>query len=206
MMTFRSYFLSIAALAALTGFAGADTARAQDPGGDELIFVPPEAWHPAHQNASDDGYEILYVPDGETAADWTESARAQIFYRLSKTNPDLTPADFVENLRRYYEQSCQRVDASPISSWDDHGYQASVRLIVCDRQRGETRGSVSMIKVMRGRQSVFMLDRTWRGPAFDVATVPVPQETLDTWSDFLARSFLCNREDPETPCPAAPDP
>lgn len=192
-------------VAAAAAFVGAGTALAQEPGGDELIFVPPEGWYPAHQNATDDGYEISYVREGETASDWTEAARVQIFFNLSENRPELTPADFVENLRRYYEQSCQKVEASPVSSWDDHGYDASVRLIVCDRQRGETLGSVSMIKVMRGRKSVFMLDRSWRGPAFDIGTMPVPQETLDEWSDFLARSFLCNRKNPETPCPAAPD-
>lgn len=192
-----------AAFALLIGVGGASTAWAQDPGGDELIFVPPPGWHPAHQNATDTGYEITYVPDGETASDWTEAARAQIFYNMSEDNPNLTPADFVENYRRYYEQSCQSVEASPISAWNDHGYLAAIRIIVCDRQRGESLGSVSMIKVMKGRASAFVLDRTWRGPAFDIETVPVSQETLDVWSEFLARSFLCNRADPETPCPGS---
>ena len=182
--------------------SGAEEPRG-DPGGDELVFVPPTGWHPAYQNATDDVYEITYVPDGETAADWTESARAQIFFNLSEDKPDLTTADFVENLRRYYERTCQKAETSPVSRWNDHGYSASIRLIVCDRQRGETLGSVSMIKVMRGRASIFMLDRSWRGPAFEAGTMPVPQETLDQWSEFLARSFLCNREDPDTPCPAA---
>ena len=202
MMTPRSTVLLIlSAIGLLFGVGHSPLTWAQDPGGDELIFVPPDGWHPAHQNATDDGYEITYVRDGETAEDWTESARAQIFYDLSEDKPGLTPADFVENLRRYYEQACQTVEASPISAWDDHGYPAAVRLIVCDRQRGESFGSVSMFKVMKGRASAFVLDRTWRGPAFDIDTMPVPQETLDAWSEFLALSFLCNRGDPETPCP-----
>ena len=206
MMTLRLIAIPalILAVGLLASGATLSTARAQDPGGDELIFVPPSGWTPAHQRGTDDGYEITYVPDGETAADWTKAARAQIFYNLSESKPDLTSADFVENLRRYYEQSCQNVEASPVSSWDDHGYQAAVVMIVCDRQRGETLGSVSMIKVMRGGASMFTLDRSWRGPAFEAGTMPVPQETLDQWSEFLARSFLCNRDNPETPCPAAP--
>ncbi len=202
MMTRR--FICLVAVALFAATTALPTTHAQDPGGDELVFVPPTGWHPAHQRATDDGYEITYVPDGETAADWTEATRAQIFFNLSENKPELTPADFVENLQRYYEQSCQKVDASPVSSWNDHGYTAAIRMIVCDRQRGESLGSVSMIKIMRGGTSIFMLDRSWRGPAFEIDTMPVPQETLDAWSDFLARSFLCNRKNPETPCPAVP--
>ena len=206
-MTLRLISISAFSLAIglFSSVVALPTASAQDPGGDELIFVPPPGWNPAHQRGTDDGYEITYVPEGETATDWTEAARAQIFFNLSENKPDLTSADFVENLRRYYEQSCQNVEASPVSAWNDHGYPAAIRLIVCDRQRGETLGSVTMIKVMRGRVSLFMLDRSWRGPAFEPGTMPVPQETLDEWSDFLARSFLCNRAVPETPCPPAPD-
>lgn len=195
-------FLSLSAvLGLLVAITVSSAAIAQDPGGDELVMVAPKGWHPAHQNATDDAYEITYVKDGETAADWTEAARAQIFFNLSEDKPELTPADFVENMRRYYEQTCQSTDASPVSTWDDHGYSAAIRLIVCGRQRGEELGSVTMIKVIRGRTSMFLLDRSWRGPAFETDVMPVPQEMLDEWSDFLARSFLCNRKNPDTPCP-----
>ena len=180
------------------------SASSGDPGGDELVFLPPPGWHAAHQKRDKSLYEITYVPDGQNATDWTEAARAQIFFGLADEIPALTPADFTENLLRYYKGVCRGAKASPPSSWNDHGYTATVRMISCARQLGDQLGSVSMVKVMRGRASIFVLDRSWRGSAFAVGTMPVGQDMRDDWAEFLAKSFLCNRQDSETPCPKSP--
>ena len=130
--------------------------------------------------------------------------RAQIFFGLADAIPDLTPADFTENLLRYYKGVCRGATASQPSSWNDHGYTATVRKNSSARQPGDELGSVSMVKVIRGRASMFVLDRSWRGSAFASGTMPVAQEMRDEWAEFLAKSFLCNRQDPNTPCPKSP--
>jgi hypothetical protein len=177
--------------------------RGGDPGGDELIFVPPEGWVVIGQTSTDELYEVTFVPSDQSATEWSAAIRGQIFFNLTTNVPNMSAPDFTENLTRYYESVCHGAKASPVSAWDDHGFPAAIRLISCARQRGTELGSVSMIKVMRGRTSMFVLDRSWRGSAYESGTMPVSQETRDEWAEFLARSFLCNRGDPNTPCPVS---
>ena len=197
-------FVALVSVAGPVAAADEITSSSGDPGGDELVFLPPPDWHAAHQKRDETLYEITYVPEGQNATDWTEALRAQIFFGLADKIPALTPADFTENLLRYYKGVCRGGKASPPSSWNDHGYTATVRIISCARQLGDELGSVSMVKVMRGRASMFVLDRSWRGCAFASGTMPVAQEMRDDWAEFLAKSFLCNRQDPDTPCPKSP--
>ena len=184
-------FVALVSVAGPVAAADEITSSSGAPGGDEPVFLPPPSWHAAHQKRDETLYEITFVPEGQNATDWTEALRAQIFFGLADKIPALTPADFTENLLRYYKGVCRGGKASPPSSWNDHGYTATVRIISCARQLGDELGSVSMVKVMRGR-------------AFASGTMPVAQEMRDDWAEFLAKSFLCNRQDPDTPCPKSP--
>jgi hypothetical protein len=172
-----------------------------DPAGDMLLFVPPPGWQPAHQEKGEGAYRIVYLPEGQTLADWSESLDGQIFFNLTKRRPELSPADFTENLAAHYAQACEGGGASPVSTFEERGYRAAVRMVSCARKRGESLGSVSMVKVMRGKASLFMVERVWRGPAFASEEMPVPQTTLDGWADFLAQARLCNDDNPLSPCP-----
>jgi hypothetical protein len=172
-----------------------------DPGGDLLLFVPPPGWQPVDQEKGEGLYRIVYVPEGQTMADWSELLEAKIFFNLTKRRPQLSPADFTENLVAHYARACEGSRASPVAAFEERGYQAAVRLVTCARNRGESLGSVSMVKVVRGKASLFMIERSWRGPAFAREEMPVPQEMLDRWTDFLARARLCNDDNPLSPCP-----
>lgn len=190
----------LALLAAAPGAAAEDFAKG-DPAGDQILFNPPDGWSPAQQEKGESTYHILYLPEGSTVDDWQWSLKVQIFFNLAADRPDLSAADFTENLVRFYAASCDASDASPVSAFDEYGYQAAARVVVCPRLLGEARGSVTMLKVMRGRASYFMVERTWRGPAFTTETTPVSQATLDDWAEFLTTAWLCNPAVARRPCP-----
>ena len=182
---------------------GADREQA-DPGGDSLMMAAPEGWVPVGQQRTDQLYELAYLPEGQSLEDWQASLQVQIFFNLAKQRPDLTPADFTENMVRVWSTSCEEARASPISSFHERGYPAAVRMLTCPRSRGGETGSVSMIKVMQGRASMYLLERAWRGPVFAAGDMPVAQETLDEWAEFLAATSLCNPDNAEAPCGGAP--
>ncbi|MDP6953537.1 MAG: hypothetical protein QGF53_12350 [Alphaproteobacteria bacterium] len=195
-------WLAAAAFILLAAPALAQEDGQGDPGGDVLLFRPPDGWSPAQQEKADGVYRILYLPDGSTIDDWRLSLTARIFFNLSRDRPDLSAADFTENLVRFYGQACSGGHASPQSSYEEDGYDVAVRVVSCPRSVGEDLGSVSMIKVMRGEASFFVLERVWRGPPFAADADPVPQATFDTWAEFLSRSRLCNTTLASRPCPA----
>lgn len=200
------YALAIVACALLAAPSFAQGEEQGDPGGDVLLFRPPDGWSPAEQEKADGIYRILYLPGGSTIDDWRLALSARIFFNLSRERPDLSAADFTENLVRFYAQACEGGHASPQSSYEEDGYEAAVRIVSCPRAQGEDLGSVSMIKVMRGAASFFVLERSWRGPPFAVDATPVPQATLDDWADFVAKSRLCNPTLATRPCPAGATP
>ncbi len=177
-----------------------------DPGGDVLLFRPPDGWSPAEQEKADGVYRILYLPDGSSVDDWRLSLTARIFFNLARDRPDLSAADFTENLVRFYAKACDGGHASPQSSYEEDGYEAAVRVVSCPQSLGEDLGSVSMVKVMRGAASYFVLERAWRGPPFAAGTNPVPQASLDAWAEFLSKSRLCNTTLATRPCPAGATP
>ena len=189
----------LALLAAAPGAAAEDFAKG-DPGGDQVLFKPPDGWIPAQQDKSEGVYRILYLPEGSTVDDWHWSLKAQIFFNLAADRPDISAADFTENLVRFYAASCDGSDASPVSAFNERGYQAAMRVVDCPRLLGEARGSVTMLKVMRGRTSYFVVERTWRGPAFSGENTPITQATLDDWAEFLTTARLCNPDMLRRPC------
>lgn len=193
-------FLAAAVLAA--GAAGAEGAEgdAVDPGGDSLVMRAPEGWVPAHEDRSEALYELVFLPADQTLDDWQQKLTIQAFLNLTKRRPELSPADFAENLARHWNQSCDRFGASPISAFQERGYATAVRLLFCPRNRGGQVGSVSMIKIMQGRASMYMFERSWRGPAYPVASLPVEQDSLDEWAEFLAATTLCNPDNADAPC------
>ncbi len=205
-------FVAIAAIG-LCGVAGMAFAQPEngetwsaEPGGDELVVIPPPGWKPVRQSRTAELYELMYVPGDQSENDWTESMNAQIFVDLARNRPMLSPVDFVENILRFYRRSCEGAGGSPASSFEDRGYPAAVRLVSCPRQKGQELGSFSMVKVIRGAVSVFVLNRTWRGPAFQPDMSPVAQEAIDEWAEFLDRAWLCNRREASKPCPAPTEP
>jgi hypothetical protein len=199
-------WFAVVAFVLLAAPALAQGEQQGDPGGDVLLFRPPDGWSPAEQEKADGIYRILYLPGGSTIDDWRLSLSARIFFNLSQERPDLSAADFTENLVRFYAQACEGGHASPQSSYEEDGYEAAVRIVSCPRSQGEDLGSVSMIKVMRGAASFFVLERAWRGPPFAADATPVPQATLDDWADFVAKSRLCNSTLATRPCPAGVTP
>ncbi len=198
-------WLAVLGIALLAAPALAQEDRG-DPGGDLLLFRVPDGWTPAEQEKADGVYRILYLPEGSTIDDWRLSLTARIFFNLSQGRPDLSAADFTENLARFYAQACDGGHASSLSSYEEDGYQVAMRVVFCPRSQGVDLGSVSMIKVMRGAASYFTLERVWRGPPFAADANPLPQAILSAWVEFLSNSRLCNPTLLERPCPASVTP
>ena len=200
----RSLLLAAALLAAGVVRAEVVAQDQADPGGDRLVMRAPEGWVPAHEDRSEALYELVFLPADQTLDDWQQKLTIQAFLNLTKRRPALTPADFAENLARHWEQSCDGSGASPISAFLERSYAAAVRLLFCPRNRGGQLGSVSMIKIMQGKASMYLFERSWRGPAYPASSIPVAQDTFDEWAEFLAATTLCNPGNAEAPCTTAP--
>lgn len=200
-----SLILGIAAalLAAAAGWAEATGPGLTDPGGDSVVMRPPQGWVPAQADRDTGMHRQVFLPAGQTYDDWQQKLSIQVFVNFVKRRPELSPADFTENLVRLWQQSCDGLGSSPVSSFAERGYAAAVRLLVCPRTRGSQLGSVAMVKVMQGQASMYLFERSWRGPAFQEKEMPVEQDALDEWAEFLASATLCNPDNADAPCTQA---
>lgn len=187
--------LGCLAAAALTGPA---VAAQEEAAGEILMLTPPEGWIVAFQAREQQMYVVQYLPPGQNGENWDQMVQAQVFFGITA----LPPIQFLDNMQGLYEEACESVRAGPTDEWRGRGYSAAVRLMVCGRNPYDERGEVAMFKVIQGKESLYAVNRIWRGAPFAVEEPPLGEETLAQWAAFLAGVRLCDSRDPELRCPA----
>ncbi len=176
-------------------------ARAQDEAPSQshefLIMTPPEGWELAHQQRGRDMFVVQYVPPGETVEDWRQMVQAQVFLGVT----GLEPNEFLDNMLELYRSNCDPVGAAPPEIRHVQGYAVSRRVLACGRNKGDNLGTVSLFKVIQGRDALYAINRAWRGPAFDPNRLPISKDMLERWAGFVAGVRLCDGRNPLAPCP-----
>lgn len=164
-----------------------------------LVLTPPAGWRVAMQERRADMFVVQYVPAGQGADDWQEMIQAQVFFNVT----GLAPEDYLESLLGLYREDCDPIGAGPLESNEIAGYPTSSRFLLCGRNRHDNLGEVALVKAIQGRESLYAINRAWRGIAFDLDHLPVSTEVLEDWARLIGAARLCDHRSTTAPCPEA---
>lgn len=195
--------------AALLGLVFAGAARAQD--GSEHLYLnyrkllPGWTVAPTQRGADVELTEI--VPPGQSPQNWTDEVAVNILYGAPAQSPQQLLSDRIASVQR----ECEETSVGPISPTVENGYETAMRAVACTKVKRLGLGEVTLYKAWKGREAMYLVARSWRGPAFEKGHVPVAPETTLQWLAMIQSVVLCDMRDPKRPCPdpaaqAAPAP
>lgn len=193
--------LSAAVLAVI--LAAPSVALAQGRTGEALYIAPPQGWIPAFHDTQGNVELTEMVPAGQTAQDWTEMLTVQ----LIAGKPERSPQDVLKDQLGDIQKACEDVGAGPIGPGVENGYDTAMRAIACTKSKQWGKGELTLYKVVRGHERLYVVARVWRGEPFAKDKLPVSPDTTKQWLAFMQQVTVCDTRDAQHPCPGvAPTP
>lgn len=181
----------------LTGFASAAWGQNHPPAGERLVMNPPDNWLPVPVQRGEKVNITRLFPPGQSDKQWSEMITLQIY-----ANSEKSPRSFIEDVVRYSRDNCEAAGPSPVTEAPTNGYPMARVAVSCSKGRTSGMGGYVLVQAMRGREALYVVQRHWRGAAFDKNNPPsFPPEMLRDWGSFLTSISLCDTRDSRHPCP-----
>lgn len=188
-----------ALLAASIAFAPALAQTPEVRHGEGMDVVLPQGWTAIHTSQTRQLAEVHAVPGNQDPGAWTDL----IAYAEYKTLPSASPVAYLEAATENVRERCPRVRPGRIQQGTVNGYPTAFLLMSCPVEPLSQRGEVTLMKVTAGEKSLYLVQRTWRTPAYKGGKPPVPEEQLRAWVDFLKQRIVCDTTEPDRhPCRA----
>jgi hypothetical protein len=176
----------------------ASAAMAQAPaGGEQLFLIPPPGWSVGFHSQQGNVELTEIVPQGQSVQDWTEMLTVQLITGKPEKSPQEVLKDQVDELQK----ACDDVGAGATAPQVENGYDTAIRAILCTKSKQWGKGELTLYKVIRGRERLYVIARAWRGAPFDKDHLPVPPEKTQEWLQFMQRVSVCDARDGQRPCP-----
>lgn len=164
---------------------------------ERLTVMHPATWQPATSDRRGNVSITRYLPQGQTLENWQELLAVQTFSGLKNAMPDA----FLDRVVQLSRENCEDPGAGPLSQQSVNNYPTALRVVACPKNR-QGKGEVTAFLVVAGKDTVYVVQRAWRGQSYDKAAgLPVPKEMLTEWLAFMKSVSLCDLSDPKHVCP-----
>ena len=166
--------------------------------GEQLNTHIPEGWAIATSSKTANLHIAEYVP-ADTVDEWQQ--KLSIEAMGGDYLPD--PLEFVSGWAQDQAEVCDHFRDNPIFAGFENGYATVVRLLECGQNKRTRKPLVTMIKVIRGEETLYTITRIWRLETFDEESKQIVMDTqaLAAWSNHLKTTVVCEPGNPEHPCP-----
>ncbi|MEK9725746.1 MAG: hypothetical protein VW405_20000 [Rhodospirillaceae bacterium] len=184
------------ALALPAGAGAADT---------ETLFVyPPDGWRLGFQTEIGPVRFFEYLPDAETAADWTEMITVQIM----KNAEGLGPGDLTRAIRARFTAECAHVAVRGPDRFNMNGLLAARLYVECTDPTHERRPGgapyrkheVAAYQVIQGKRDLYVIERAWHGGRRDAPGAPYGRTDVWGWDAFWHGIEVCDTGVRDRPC------
>ena len=161
-----------------------------------LRAAPPHGWHQIYQLNNDAVRLADFVPQGQTNLAW----KTKLSFESHSDLVDLDPIEILLSEAKKTEEKCSFIQHFNFFSGYENNYPTSLRLIMCGENEHLKKGELSMLKVIKGEDFLYIIRFLKRITPFKVNQPDVERSEIATWSDYLRKISLCNTADPEHPC------
>lgn len=167
------------------------------PQGERLLMSPPQGWTPMAVQRSEKVIVNRLFPPGETDTQWTQSITLQMYL-----GSDQMPRAFVEGIVAYGRDNCEAAGPGPVSEAMTNNYPMATVTLSCTKGIKSGMGGFALVQAIRGRDALYVVQRQWRGQAFDKDRHPgFPPTMLKEWGEFAKTVSLCDPRDSRHACP-----
>ncbi len=207
-MIFAIRFFAAALLLFLT--AAPDMAAAQEQGdsvvlqgggGEVYIAGLPPGWAAA---ARVEGMPVdfaAWTPRGQTSSNWQQMIAAQLFSDLGGQDP----AAFLDRVAAGYERACRSISTTSIKPETINGLPSAFRAVACGRNSVSGFGEVVLLRVVVGKNALYLMERIYRTEPFAAGTIPFENDVLAKGKESLELGLACqqatNGRSNGSPCP-----
>ena len=176
---------------------GATGARAK-PSEEKLIITAPNDWIVGHNEHQENYHITEYVLSGENVYHWTRMMTVHVFAGTRRFE------EFVTETHAITRANCRDVIAdTEIRIGRVNNYSVGMLWMGCPQFHDVKGGEFALYYGHRGHDALYVVQRTWRGPAFDHRQMPLSEAEWQEWVSFLQSTFVCDRADSHHPCQRA---
>jgi hypothetical protein len=202
----RSSLLALAMAASLLGFPALAQQGPAGPTGENLIMTMPRGFKQVVSSGQPKVSALAqYVREGETKEDWTLMLSVHLFYSIAH----VAPRQLYGTFESRYKVGCAKFSAQP-TDLNVRGYPGLVSFLSCelapDAPRHVPPGTklspqqFMHLKIIQGRDAVYMLQFEWQGPA-DVKPTPITDEEMrKIFVEPIRNAYVCDSRLPDRPC------
>lgn len=172
------------------------------PGGpDEGVgIVIPEGWALNWRDEHGPMAVLEFLPEGETAEEWTEMIAVQRFTSM----PSVDPAAFLERVQAAFSAACPGIVAGQLLEDVFETLPIALHSVGCTLNPDSGKGEIALFTAVAGRQALYVFQRSWRVDAFTPETIPLTGEVINAGSADIGRIFVCAGDVTQDPhCPPA---
>ncbi len=163
---------------------GASNANSRDPVG----WVLDPVYVEVTTDVPDGAFRRMFVPDGESAEDWSERVRIDSF----PNSESHSPSELLDQLAAEYRVSCPLLNDHRMPLPDTVSDTVGVTLWHCPEHARSGRGEVLSHKLLLHDGAAYVLLGEGRYPPFEPGKTPLLREQLNRWTR-MQQSFLpCN--------------
>ena len=145
--------------------------------GEKIVVDVPSGWVLGYQNSTKFSYIREYIPSNQTIPQWTKMVTVQAFVGLSHV-----PAKgFIDDIAPRLKGQCKSFKAEK----GGDGNRVATMWSYCGEYTRTNKGEVTLFRVIKGKDVLFVVQRAWRGKVFDVNNVPLTATQRADWNKMM---------------------
>jgi hypothetical protein len=139
-----------------------------------------------------------FIPKAQTLDTWQQMLTVQVFHNLP-----LGLAQFMGQMKASFEdkQPCDHTSLRPLGSRMANGYEASLHLLTCTKEKQTGKGQFTLMLGIRGQDALYVVQRAWRGEPYAADATPLAEAEYKGWQAFMDAVQVCDPRAAEHPCP-----
>ncbi|MCF8479133.1 MAG: hypothetical protein K9H25_01760 [Rhodospirillum sp.] len=158
------------------------------PKGEALVVPRLQGWTLIYKVSSDTVQFDYFVPDGQSAENWEDMITIKT--TRGPQAPGLKPVH--ERTVNAFKAQCQTYTATTPQTRIDNNIGRAFWILGCNRRRDMDAGETVFNLFIQGRQAVYLIQRTWRLPAFGDEGPSIPPEEQQAAMALLPLFTLCD--------------
>jgi hypothetical protein len=163
-----------------------DTVEIQN---ENLLMTRPDGYKMDFYEKPTDMLISEMVPVDQSADNWTEMVRIQIFYRLKST-----PGQFKIEMDKARADLCSGTSSRSVADGTENGYPVLMWRENCPVNKASGKPEFTWFKGIQGNDSFYLIQ---------VVLKVEPSDEISTrWMEYLTKVRVCDTRLPDRACPA----